>query len=596
MSLIVGIDLGTTNSVASVYLNGEIKIVINDMGEIITPSVVYINENNEVLVGQKAKNLRMLHPDNTISSIKRLMGTNHVFKIGGREYTPEQISAFILKHIKELTEKFVGEEINDAVITVPAYFNDNQRKATIDAGRIAGFNVRRIINEPTASCLAYGLNKNNFDGIVLVYDFGGGTFDVSILDVGEGVYNVISTCGDNKLGGMDLDQALVEVVCENFFKDFGIDLHQDKFAIQKLYEECEKAKIFLSTYDKTRITIPFISANKKGPLHLDYEITRKDFEDIIKNYVDYTIQIVEKAIHDANLELDSIDKVLLVGGSSNIPLVKEKLKELFGAKIDNSINPSECVSIGASIQGAILNKEIDDIVLVDVIPISLGVEVEGNLFIPIINRNTPIPAENNRLFTTIKDNQRSVEINVYQGERKVCSENIYLGKLILENIKEAKAGEPKIRVFFSIDVDGKLEVKAYDEDTKVEQSIKFDSYRKLTKEEVDKLIENAKKFEQQDLYFESLIKTKTKIKVLKEKLKDYISEIKIKDEIMNEIKFLFEDIENNIDTNDLNKLKDLYGSLIYYCDELSFEKEKYISEGLLKEDWWVNYTQIFIQY
>jgi|YNPMSStandDraft_2_1061718.scaffolds.fasta_scaffold00004_69 molecular chaperone DnaK len=584
MSLIVGIDLGTTNSVASVYLNGEIKIVINDMGEIITPSVVYINENNEVLVGQKAKNLRMLHPDNTISSIKRLMGTNHVFKIGGREYTPEQISAFILKHIKELTEKFVGEEINDAVITVPAYFNDNQRKATIDAGRIAGFNVRRIINEPTASCLAYGLNKNNFDGIVLVYDFGGGTFDVSILDVGEGVYNVISTCGDNKLGGMDLDQALVEVVCENFFKDFGIDLHQDKFAIQKLYEECEKAKIFLSTYDKTRITIPFISANKKGPLHLDYEITRKDFEDIIKNYVDYTIQIVEKAIHDANLELDSIDKVLLVGGSSNIPLVKEKLKELFGAKIDNSINPSECVSIGASIQGAILNKEIDDIVLVDVIPISLGVEVEGNLFIPIINRNTPIPAENNRLFTTIKDNQRSVEINVYQGERKVCSENIYLGKLILENIKEAKAGEPKIRVFFSIDVDGKLEVKAYDEDTKVEQSIKFDSYRKLTKEEVDKLIENAKKFEQQDLYFESLIKTKTKIKVLKEKLKDYISEIKIKDEIMNEIKFLFEDIENNIDTNDLNKLKDLYGSLIYYCDELSFEKEKYISEGLLKED------------
>jgi len=481
MSLIVGIDLGTTNSVASVYLNGEIKIVINDMGEIITPSVVYINENNEVLVGQKAKNLRMLHPDNTISSIKRLMGTNHVFKIGGREYTPEQISAFILKHIKELTEKFVGEEINDAVITVPAYFNDNQRKATIDAGRIAGFNVRRIINEPTASCLAYGLNKNNFDGIVLVYDFGGGTFDVSILDVGEGVYNVISTCGDNKLGGMDLDQALVEVVCENFFKDFGIDLHQDKFAIQKLYEECEKAKIFLSTYDKTRITIPFISANKKGPLHLDYEITRKDFEDIIKNYVDYTIQIVEKAIHDANLELDSIDKVLLVGGSSNIPLVKEKLKELFGAKIDNSINPSECVSIGASIQGAILNKEIDDIVLVDVIPISLGVEVEGNLFIPIINRNTPIPAENNRLFTTIKDNQRSVEINVYQGERKVCSENIYLGKLILENIKEAKAGEPKIRVFFSIDVDGKLEVKAYDEDTKVEQSIKFDSYRKLTK-------------------------------------------------------------------------------------------------------------------
>jgi len=584
MSLIVGIDLGTTNSVASVYLNGEIKIVINDMGEIITPSVVYINENNEVLVGQKAKNLRMLHPDNTISSIKRLMGTNHVFKIGGREYTPEQISAFILKHIKELTEKFVGEEINDAVITVPAYFNDNQRKATIDAGRIAGFNVRRIINEPTASCLAYGLNKNNFDGIVLVYDFGGGTFDVSILDVGEGVYNVISTCGDNKLGGMDLDQALVEVVCENFFKDFGIDLHQDKFAIQKLYEECEKAKIFLSTYDKTRITIPFISANKKGPLHLDYEITRKDFEDIIKNYVDYTIQIVEKAIHDANLELDSIDKVLLVGGSSNIPLVKEKLKELFGAKIDNSINPSECVSIGASIQGAILNKEIDDIVLVDVIPISLGVEVEGNLFIPIINRNTPIPAENNRLFTTIKDNQRSVEINVYQGERKVCSENIYLGKLILENIKEAKAGEPKIRVFFSIDVDGKLEVKAYDEDTKVEQSIKFDSYRKLTKEEVDKLIENAKKFEQQDLYFESLIKTKTKIKVLKEKLKDYISEIKIKDEIMNEIKFLFEDIENNIDTNDLNKLKDLYDSLIYYCDELSFEKEKYISEGLLKED------------
>lgn len=581
MSYILGIDLGTTNSVASIYLNGEVKIVLNDLGEKVTPSVVYINEEGEVLVGQKAKNLKLLHPDNTISSVKRLMGTNHIYKIGNNEYTPEQISSYILKYLKDCASKFIGEEINDAVITVPAYFNDNQRKATIDAGKIAGLNVRRIINEPTSSCLAYGLSKRNFDGIVLVYDFGGGTFDVSILDVGEGVFNVISTCGDNKLGGIDFDKCIVEVVCNNFLNDYGIDLHEDKFAMQKLYEECEKAKISLSNYEKVKITIPFISANKKGPLHLDYELTRKDFEEMISEYVDYTIKLVQKAIADANLTLESIDKVLLVGGSSNIPLIKNKLNDLFGKKIDYSISPDECVSIGASIQGAILNREVEDVVLVDVIPISLGVEVEGNLFVPIINRNTPIPAENSKIFTTIKNNQKAVEINVYQGERRICSENIYLGKFTLENIRDAKAGEPKIRVIFSIDVDGVLEVKAYDEDTKAEQSIKIDSYRKLTKEEIDNIIEKAREFEDRDLYYENLIKTKNKIKYLKEKLEEHIKQINIDKDMLNEINFLFEDIENYINSDDLGKLKDIYNNLIYYCDELSFQKEKFISEGLL---------------
>ncbi|MCX8058856.1 MAG: molecular chaperone DnaK [Spirochaetes bacterium] len=584
MGKILGIDLGTTNSVASIYYNGEVKLILNEFGEKITPSVVYINENGEILVGSRAKNMRLLHPDNTISSVKRLMGTNHIFKIGDCEYSPEQISSYILKYLKDAASNYIGEDIFEAVITVPAYFNDNQRKATIDAGKLAGLEVKRIINEPTASCLAYGLSKKNFNGIVLVYDFGGGTFDVSILDIGEGVYNVISTCGDNKLGGIDFDKSIVEVVCQNFLDDTGIDLHEDRFAMQKLYEECEKAKISLSTLEKVRITIPFISANKKGPLHLDYELTRKDFEEMISQHVDYTIKLVEKAILDANLELTSIDKVLLVGGSSNIPLVKERLSNLFGNKIDFSIKPDECVSIGASIQGAILNHEVEDVVLVDVIPISLGVEVEGNLFVPIINRNTQIPAENSKIFTTIKDGQKAVEINVYQGERKVCSENIYLGKFTLENIREAKAGEPKIRVIFSIDVDGKLEVKAFDEDTKAMQAIKIDSYRKLTKEEIDKIIEKAREFEDKDLYFESIVRTKTKIKSLKQKLEEHLKQINIDKEMYNEINFLFEDIEKYIEGDDINKLKDIYNNLVYYCDELSFQKEKFISEGLLKED------------
>ncbi len=583
MSYILGIDLGTTNSVCSVYEYNETKILENSEGERLTPSVVFIKSLDEIIVGNKAKNQRVLHPDKVLQSVKRYMGTDYEYDIDGRKYSPEEISAFILKKIKKDCENKLCQNINEAIITVPAYFNDNQRKATINAGKIAGFDVKRIINEPTSSAISYGL-ASNYEGTVLVYDLGGGTFDVSILDIGDGVFNVVSTAGNNKLGGIDFDKKLVEEIVKKFKQDTKINLEDDKFALQKLYEEVEKCKKSLSENTISEINIPFISANDKGPIHLNYEISRDFFETLIDKSIEETIELTDKALSDASIDENEIEKVLLVGGSTRIPLVRRKLENKFRNKIEKNINPDECVAIGAAIQGAIILKKIDDIVLVDVTPLSLGIEVDGGLFVPIIKRNSPIPIESKKLFTTISDNQKMVEINVYQGERKVCRENIYLGKFTLTNIPLLPAGEPKIDVVFSIDVNGMLVVTAVDRETKINQQIKIDSLRKVSQDKINQIIKASNEFDLSDKRFEDIIITRNKVKMISKSLNTYIEKNKIDDGLKNEILLYLKDVDNNIETNEIDKLRDMYQSVSSYYDELNYQEDMYISEKLLKGD------------
>lgn len=584
MGKIIGIDLGTTNSVVAIYEFDEASVIFNSENEKLTPSVVYIDETGKIRVGKNAKNQAVLNPDRTIRSVKRFMGTDKVFEINGRKYTPEEISAMILKKLKKDAERYLNEKIEDAVITVPAYFNDNQRKATIDAGKLAGLNVKRIINEPTASTLSYGLNRKDFDGYIMVYDLGGGTFDVSILDIGDGVFSVVATSGDNQLGGIDFDNRLLDLIVEKFKQENKIDLKEDKFAMQKLIEEVEKTKILLSDKEEALINIPFITANKKGPIHLKYKIDRKDFENLIEDLVNNTLKLVNKTLDEANLEKEDIKKVLLVGGSTKIPMIKSKLENMFPGKVESKIDPEECVALGAAIQGAIINKDVENLVLVDVIPLSLGIEVDGGLFVPIIERNTSIPTDNTKTFTTIVDNQKQVEINVYQGERKVCKENIYLGKFTLSGIRKAKAGEPQIKVKFAIDVNGILKVSAYDVDTKVKHEIIIDSVRRLTQEEVQRLINLARENEIGDKFFEEIVKTRNSVKQLYNKLKNELKEKEIEYDLEREIKMVFEQVKEDIEKDDIDKLRDLYESLKYYEDELEIRKQEIIQDQLLRGD------------
>lgn len=584
MGKIIGIDLGTTNSVVAVYEFNESVVILNSENEKLTPSVVYIDENGKIKVGKKAKNQAVLNPDRTISSVKRFMGSNRIFEINNRKYTPEEISAMILKKIKNDAEEYLNEKIEDVVITVPAYFNDNQRKATIDAGKLAGLNVKRIINEPTASALSYGLSRKDFDGYIMVYDLGGGTFDVSILDVGDGVFSVIATSGDNQLGGIDFDNRLLNLIVEKFRQENKIDLKEDKFAMQKLIEEVEKTKIMLSEKEEALINIPFITANKKGPIHLRYKIEREDFENLIEDLVNNTLKLVNKALEDANLEKEDIKKILLVGGSTKIPMIRNKLENLFPGKVESKIDPEECVALGAAIQGAIINKDVDNLVLVDVIPLSLGIEVDGGLFVPIIERNTSIPTDNTKTFTTIVDNQKQVEINVYQGERKVCKENIYLGKFTLSGIRRAKAGEPQIKVKFAIDVNGLLKVSAFDVDTKVKHEIIIDSVRRLTQEEIQRLVSLARENEIGDKFFEEIVKTRNQVKQLYKRLKSEIDNKNIEYDLERELNMIFSQVEEEIDKDNIDKLRDLYENLKYYEDELEIRKQEIIQDQLLRGD------------
>ena len=497
MSKIIGIDLGTTNSVVAVMEGGEPTVITTQEGGRLTPSVVGFTKNGERLVGQLAKRQAVSNPERTISSIKRHMGTKYTVTIDGKDYTPEQISAMILEKMKGDAERYLGEKVTEAVITVPAYFNDSQRQATKDAGRIAGLDVKRIINEPTAAALAYGIDKSD-DKTVLVYDLGGGTFDVSILELGDGVFEVKSTTGDTHLGGDDFDHRIMDWMTDEFKKQNGIDLTGDKMAMQRIREAAEKAKIELSSMMTTNINLPFITAGANGPQHLDMDLTRAKFDSMTSDLVDRTIQCVHTALSDAKMTVNDIDKILLVGGSSRIPAVQEAIKRVLGKEPAHGVNPDECVAVGAAIQAGVLAGDVKDVLLLDVTPLSLGIETMGGVFTRIIDRNTTIPTSKKQIFSTATDNQPSVDIHVLRGEREMAADNKTLGRFELSGIPAAPRGVPQIEVAFDIDANGIVNVSAKDLGTGKEQKITITSSGSLSKEEVDKMVKEAQANEAAD--------------------------------------------------------------------------------------------------
>lgn len=498
MGKIIGIDLGTTNSCVSVMEGGEAIIIPNVEGNRTTPSVVAFTKDGERLVGETAKRQAITNPDRTISSIKREMGSNYKIDIDGKDYTPQDISAMILQKLKADAESYLGETVSEAVITVPAYFTDAQRQATKDAGKIAGLEVKRIINEPTAAALAYGMDKEHGQHKIMVYDLGGGTFDVSILEVGDGVFEVLATRGNNKLGGDDFDQRIINYIADNFKKENGVDLTQDKMSLQRLKEAAEKAKKELSTTMTTNINLPFISATAAGPLHLNMDLTRAKFNELTHDLVEKTTEPVRSAIKDAGISASEIDKVLLVGGSTRIPAVQEAVKQIIGKDPQKDINPDECVAIGASIQGGVLTGEVKDLLLLDVTPLSLGLETLGGVTTRLIERNTTIPTKKSQIFTTAADSQTSVDIHVLQGEREMAADNTTLGRFQLEGIAPAPRGIPQIEVTFDIDANGIVNVSAKDLGTGKEQKITITASSNLSKDDIDKKVKEAEEFAQQD--------------------------------------------------------------------------------------------------
>ena len=490
MAKVIGIDLGTTNSCVAVMEGGEPTVITNQEGARTTPSVVGFAKNGERLVGQLAKRQAVSNPENTIISIKRHMGTDYKVTVEGKSYTPQEISAMILQKIKADAEAYLGEPVKQAVITVPAYFTDAQRQATKDAGAIAGLEVLRIINEPTAAALAYGVDKDE-DGKVLVFDLGGGTFDVSILELGDGVFEVLATSGNNHLGGDDFDQRIMNYLIEEFKKETGIDLSNDKLADQRLKEAAEKAKIELSGVASTNINLPFITADATGPKHLDVTLTRAKFEELTADLVEATIEPTRKAMQDAGLSASDIDKVLLVGGSSRIPAVQEAIKKVLGKEPTKNVNPDECVAIGAAIQGGVLVGEVKDVLLLDITPLSLGIETMGGVFTRIIDRNTTIPTSKSQVFSTAADNQPSVDIHVLQGEREFAADNKTLGRFSLDGIPAAPRGIPQIEVTFDIDANGIVHVKAKDLGTQKEQKITITSSSGLKEDEIERMVKEA---------------------------------------------------------------------------------------------------------
>ncbi|HPZ07072.1 MAG TPA: molecular chaperone DnaK [Candidatus Eremiobacteraeota bacterium] len=498
MSKVIGIDLGTTNSVMAVLEAGKPIVITNSEGGRLTPSVVGFSKTGERLVGEIAKRQSISSPERTITSIKRQMGSSYKVKIDGKEYTPQEISAMILQKLKKDAESYLGEEIKQAVITVPAYFNDSQRQSTKDAGTIAGLEVLRIINEPTASSLAYGLDKSSEVETILVYDLGGGTFDVSILEIGGGVIQVKSTSGDTRLGGDDWDKKIVENFVDEFQKREGIDLRQDKSAMQRLKDAAEKAKIELSTLYQTSINLPFITADQTGPKHLELELTRAKFQELTGDLLDRTRKPLQTAMDDSGLKPSEINRILLVGGSTRMPAVQDMVKEYFNKEPHKDINPDECVALGAAMQAGVLSGEVKDVVLVDVTPLSLGIETKGGVFTRLIDRNTAIPTSKSRMFTTSADNQETVEIHVLQGERAFSAENKSLGRFQLVNIPKAVKGLPQIEVTFAIDSNGIVNVTAVEKATGKEQHITISSSSNLANEEIEGMVEKARRYEEED--------------------------------------------------------------------------------------------------
>src|SRR6056297_1361166 len=548
---ILGIDLGTTNSAFAVMEGGDPEIIVNGEGERTTPSVVAFDDG-EQLVGKPAKNQAVKNPDQTIQSIKRHMGEDdYTVELDGEEYTPEQVSAMILQKIKRDAEEYLGDDVEKAVITVPAYFNDRQRQATKDAGEIAGFEVERIVNEPTAAAMAYGLDDES-DQTVLVYDLGGGTFDVSILDLGGGVYEVVATNGDNDLGGDDWDEAIIDWLADEFENEHGVDLREDRQALQRLKDAAEEAKIELSSRKETEINLPFVTATDDGPIHLEERLTRAKFESLTIDLIERTVEPTEQALEDANYDKDDIDEVLMVGGSTRMPQVSDKVEELIGEEPQKNVNPDEAVALGAAIQGGVLGGEVDDIVLLDVTPLSLGIEVKGGLFERLIEKNTTIPTEESKIFTTAAANQTSVNVRVFQGEREIAVKNELLGEFHLTGIPPAPAGTPQIEVAFSIDENGIVNVTAEDQGTGESEEITIEGGDGLSDAEIEEMQREAEQHAEEDQQKRQGIEARNTAEATIQRAETLLEENdeQVDDDLRADIEAAIEELEETVDDSD----------------------------------------------